>query len=85
MSIWKRQKLSFGFVSTRFAGTDGVSLETQKWVEVLKSKGCKVYFMAGNLDTDPEISHLVPRAFFQHEDILEVQHALFEEKNRTKE
>ena len=30
MTIWDRKKLSFGFVSTRFAGTDGVSLETDK-------------------------------------------------------
>ena len=56
MSVWNRKKLSFGFVSTRFAGTDGVSLETQKWVEVLKTKGCDVYYMAGKLDTDPETS-----------------------------
>jgi glycosyltransferase involved in cell wall biosynthesis len=85
MTIWDRKNLSFGFISTRFAGTDGVSLETQKWVDVLKSKGCAVYYMAGKLDTDPEISHLAPKAFFRHEDILEVQHALFVEKKRTKE
>ena len=85
MSIWDRKKLSFGFVSTRFAGTDGVSLETQKWVDVLKAKGCKVYYMAGNLDTDPEISHLAVKALFQHEEILEVQHALFVEKRRSRE
>jgi glycosyltransferase involved in cell wall biosynthesis len=85
MSIWNRRKLSFGFVSTRFAGTDGVSLETAKWVDVLKSNGCASYYMAGQLDTDPEISHLAPKAFFQHPDILEVQHALFEEKRRTKQ
>jgi glycosyltransferase involved in cell wall biosynthesis len=85
MTIWDRKKLSFGFVSTRFAGTDGVSLETEKWVDVLRSKGCSVYYMAGLLDTDPEISHLAPKAFFQHEDILEIQHALFAEKRRTPE
>ena len=85
MTIWNRKKLSFGFVSTRFAGTDGVSLETDKWVDVLKSKDCSVYYMAGKLDTDPDISHLAPKAFFQHEDILEIQHALFDEKRRTRE
>jgi hypothetical protein len=84
MTVWDRKKLSFGFISKRFAGTDGVSLETQKWVDVLKSKGCAVYYMAGKLDTNPEISHLAPKAFFQHPDILEVQNALFVEKNRTK-
>ena len=85
MSVWTRRRLSFGFVSTRFAGTDGVSLETQKWVDVLKGKGCKVYYMAGELDTAPEISHHVPKAFFQHEKILEVQHQLFRKKRRDRD
>ena len=85
MTVWKRKDLSFGFVSTRFAGTDGVSLETEKWVDVLKSKGCRVYFMAGELDTDPAISHLVPKAFFQHPEILEIQHSLFIKKHRSRE
>jgi glycosyltransferase involved in cell wall biosynthesis len=85
MTVWNRKKLSFGFISTRFAGTDGVSLETQKWVEVLKSKGCKVYYMAGELDTDPKISHLAPKAFFQHDEIMEVQHTLFVQKRRNRE
>lgn len=85
MSIWKRKNLTFGFVSTRFAGTDGVSLETQKWVDVLTAKGSKLYYMAGELDTDPNISFLVPEAHFKHENILEVQHALFVEKRRSRE
>ena len=85
MSIWKRKKHSFGFVSTRFAGTDGVSLETQKWVDVLKSKDCRVFYMAGELDTPDEISYLEPKAFFQHPEILEIQHALFTKKQRTRE
>ena len=84
MTIWRRKKLSFGFVSTRFAGTDGVSLETQKWVDVLKAKGCDIYYLAGELDTEPEISHLVPKAYFQHKEILEVQRPLFSEKQRSR-
>jgi hypothetical protein len=28
-----------GFVSTRFAGTDGVSLETAKWADVFEGVG----------------------------------------------
>ena len=85
MNIWQREEPSFGFVSTRFAGLDGVSLETQKWVDVLKEKGSDVYYMAGELDTDPAISHLVPKAFFQHEEILKVQQELFVEKVRSRE
>ena len=28
-----------GFISTRFAGTDGVSLETQKWATIFERLG----------------------------------------------
>lgn len=85
MDVWDYQKPSFGFISTRFAGLDGVSLETNKWAEVLRAKGCPVYFMAGKLDTDPLISHLVPEAYFEHEDIVKIQKTLFVEKKRTRE
>lgn len=85
MSVFDRKTPSFGFVSTRLAGTDGVSLETAKWVKLLTSKGCKCFFMAGKLDTDPSLSHLVPEAFFHHEAITEVQDALFSQKKRTRE
>lgn len=85
MSIWDRRKPSFGFVSTRFAGLDGVSLETVKWADMLTAKGCPVYFMAGLLDTDPSVSYLAPKAFFEHEEIVKLQNAIFREKERTPE
>ena len=72
MNIWTRKTPSFGFISTRLAGLDGVSLETAKWVDVLEAKDCQVYFMAGELDTPPETSHLVPEAHFKHQDIEKV-------------
>ena len=34
----------------------------------------------GELDTDPEISFLSPKAYFKHPDITEIQNALFLEK-----
>jgi glycosyltransferase involved in cell wall biosynthesis len=83
-TVWQRKQLKFGFVSTRFAGTDGVSLESRKWAEVLAAKGCRSYFMAGKLDTSPDVSHLVETAFFQHPAILEVQETLFTHKQRTR-
>ncbi len=84
MSIWDRKQHSFGFVSTRFAGTDGVSLETAKWVDVLTAKGCSVFHMAGQLNTNPDTSHLAPKAFFRHPEIVEVQNTLFVEKKRDR-
>jgi len=82
-NIWKRRKPSFGFISTRLAGLDGVSLETKKWAEVLAAKNCPLFYMAGELDTDPAVSHVAPKAHFKHEEILELQHTLFVEKRRT--
>lgn len=85
MNIWEKKKPSFGFISTRFAGLDGVSLETKKWVDVLTSKKCSVYYMAGELDRDPTISYLAPKAYFHHKDIIEIQNAIFVRKKRTPE
>ena len=57
-----------GFVSTRFAGTDGVSLESEKWARMLQENGHEVFWFAGQLDRDEAISMLVPEAFFGHPD-----------------
>jgi glycosyltransferase involved in cell wall biosynthesis len=60
-------KKNIGFVSTRFAGTDGVTLEASKWAQVLRKMGHACYWFAGQLDKAPERCMLVPEAFFQHE------------------
>lgn len=60
---------NIGFISTRFAGTDGVSLETIKWATVLERLGHKCFYFAGECDRDPEISHVVPEAFYRHPEI----------------
>jgi glycosyltransferase involved in cell wall biosynthesis len=61
-----------GFISTRFAGTDGVSLETAKWADVFENVGFCCYYFAGELDRPPECSFLVEEAHFQHPDIKDV-------------
>lgn len=58
--------MKLGFVSTRFAGTDGVSLETLKWAEVLESMGHEVFWFSGLSDRPAEVSMCVPEAFFGH-------------------
>ncbi len=55
-----------GFVSTRFAGTDGVSLESAKWAQVLEADQHECFWYAGRLDRDPAHSYCVPEAFFTH-------------------
>jgi glycosyltransferase involved in cell wall biosynthesis len=59
--------MRIGFVSTRFAGTDGVSLEASKWAQVLGKGGHESFWFAGELDRDPQRCFLVPEAHFSHE------------------
>jgi mannosylglucosylglycerate synthase len=58
-----------GFISTRFAGTDGVSLEAEKWASVLERLGHTCFYFAGLSDRPEERSYVVPEALFTHTDI----------------
>jgi len=58
-------------------GTDGVSLETTKWVEVFEARRFTCYFFAGELDTPPERSYLSPEAHFRHPAIHEIHQSVF--------
>lgn len=73
-----------GFVSTRFAGTDGVSLETRKWVDVLTRLGHHCYFFAGECDYPPEQSQVVPRAHFLHPEIRAINEIAFTKRTRPR-
>ncbi len=75
-------KKRIGFVSTRLAGTDGVSLETQKWAEVLERDGHECFYMAGELDTPPEKSRLVKDCHFRNKRIWDVYMGCFDRDTR---
>lgn len=66
-----------GFISTRFHGTDGVTLEARKWAHILEGMGHTCYWMAGQLDAPPAVSHHAPLAFFNHPEVATVQSRLF--------
>lgn len=68
-----------GFVSTRFAGTDGVSLETEKWAAVLGQLGFTCFYFSGQSDRPAEHSRVVPEAFFGHDIIDAISNAAFSE------
>jgi glycosyltransferase involved in cell wall biosynthesis len=61
-----------GFISTRFAGTDGVSLETQKWAMIFERLGNQCFYFAGMCDRGNERSIVVPEAFYKHPDIDQI-------------
>jgi mannosylglucosylglycerate synthase len=73
----KPASLRIGFISTRFAGTDGVSLETQKWAALIERMGHHCFYFAGEADTPPSRSHVVPEAFFGHPHVSALQQAAF--------
>lgn len=66
-----------GFISTRFAGTDGVSLETTKWADVFQKEGFSCFYFAGELDRPPDCSYLVEEANFTHPDIKYIYNHCF--------
>jgi len=73
-----------GFVSTRIAGTDGVSLETFKWADVLEKRNFKCFYFAGELDTDPEVSFFSKKAHFSYPEIRKIFRAAFDKKTRKR-
>ena len=73
-----------GFVSTRFHGTDGVTLEAKKWAHILRTMDHESFWMAGLLDTPAEISHYAPLAYFNHPRVAALQAKLFGVKTRTR-
>ena len=74
---------NIGFVSTRFAGIDGVSLEASKWSEVLEQNGHNCFWFAGELDRNPEKSFLEPKAHFQHTQNQWINSQIFGKTGRT--
>lgn len=71
-----------GFISTRFAGLDGVSLESAKWAQVLWDHEHTSHWYAGLLDRAPEISSCVPEAYFAHPEIAWINERIWGQNTR---
>lgn len=50
------------FLATRISGTDGVSLEAERWRDILQRMGHEVVFVAGQLDRSGVV---IPELYFQ--------------------
>jgi glycosyltransferase involved in cell wall biosynthesis len=57
--------MKIGFVSTRLAGIDGVTLETHKWAEVARRFGHEVHYCAGELESDAPNPCFIPELHFR--------------------
>jgi glycosyltransferase involved in cell wall biosynthesis len=73
-----------GIISTRLSVTDGVSLETAKWVKILNSLGYECYYFAGESDWPEDHTYLLPEAHFNHPDIDGLNRDLFDDYQRLK-
>src|SRR5210317_1670218 len=79
------KKRNIGFISTRLAGTDGVSLETEKWAQVLERMGYSCFYFAGELDRHEEKSFLCPQAHFTHSVIDAINSYVYKNSSRPEE
>lgn len=85
MNNLAKRALNIGFISFRFHGTDGVSLETSKWAEVLEEMEHTCYYFSGRSDRPAERSMVVEEAHFLHPEIRQYYHRFFSTTQRTED
>jgi glycosyltransferase involved in cell wall biosynthesis len=71
--------MHIGFISTRLNGTDGVSLEVEKWVKVLRRMGHELFYCAGELGGYAAGGTLIPQLHFDHQSIIAFSQRAFSE------
>ena len=69
--------MRIGFISTRLMGTDGVSLEVEKWSRVLQRMGHQVFFCAGELGGYAGSGEIIPELHFRHPAIFQINQRAF--------
>jgi len=69
--------MRIGFISTRLNGTDGVSLEVEKWAMVLRRMGHELFYCAGELGGHAASGTLIPQLHFHHQSIIVLSQRAF--------
>lgn len=73
--------MNIGIIIGRIGGVDGVALETEKWIKVLKKMGHEVFILSGQFQErkmNPEFETLVPEmSFFSPESFWGQKKAFF--------
>lgn len=69
--------MRIGFIATRLSGTDGVSLEVAKWVQVLQRLGHETFYCAGELGGYAAGGTLVPKMHFLNDEIQQINGRAF--------
>ncbi len=73
--------MNIGIIIGRIGGVDGVALESEKWIEVLRTMGHRVFTLSGQFQErpmDPDTETLVPEmSFFSPESFWSQKKAFF--------
>jgi len=77
--------MQIGFIATRLKGTDGVSLEVEKWSKVLRRMGHDLYYCAGELGGYAKNGSLIPELHFAHRSIITLSQRAFGENDASEE
>lgn len=76
---------NIGIIAKRLNGTDGVTLEAYKWVDVFKRQGFTCFYFAGELDPHLHNATLVEEAHFTHPDVRAISDLCFGVRTRNRE
>lgn len=69
--------MRIGIVIGRIGGIDGVALETEKWIEVLRRMGHHVSVLTGELEAPCEGACILPELAFSHPNTIREQDDAF--------
>jgi glycosyltransferase involved in cell wall biosynthesis len=72
--------MRIGFIATRLSGTDGVTLEVEKWAKVLSRMGHELFYCAGELSGYARNGTLIPKLHFAERSIFELSQRAFGEQ-----
>jgi glycosyltransferase involved in cell wall biosynthesis len=75
--------MKIGFIATRLSGTDGVTLEVEKWARVLTRMGHEVFFCAGELGDYAKGGTVIPKLHFADRSILALSQRAFDQNGET--
>jgi glycosyltransferase involved in cell wall biosynthesis len=70
--------MRIGFIATRLNGTDGVTLEVEKWAKVLTKLGHEIYFCAGELGGYAKDGTLIPELHFADQSVFALSQKAFD-------
>jgi glycosyltransferase involved in cell wall biosynthesis len=69
--------MRIGFIATRLHGTDGVTLEVEKWAKVLSKLGHEIYYCAGELGGFAKDGTLIPELHFADQTVYALSQRAF--------